>query len=170
MIIRAEPKDAKVLSELACSTFYDTFTGTCTEQDMQQFLEHYYNVPQMQTELQDEANFFYIYWQNDIAVGYVKFGADNSGFEELKKYKSVELKRLYIEKEYHGRGVAQALMNIFMQFATEQHYEVAWLGVWEFNYKAQHFYKKYGFENSGFSHPFPIGSTPQTDLWFWKKL
>ena len=45
-----------------------------------------------------------------------------------------------------------------------------WLGVWEHNYRAQKFYQKMGFEDTGYKHPFPIGNTPQTDLWYWKFL
>ena len=54
--------------------------------------------------------------------------------------------------------------------ATEKKYEAVWLGVWEHNIRAQKFYGKYGFEDSGYTHDFPIGSTPQTDKWFWKFL
>ena len=36
-------EDVSLLSEIAKKTFYDTFTGTCTENDMQLFLDQYYN-------------------------------------------------------------------------------------------------------------------------------
>ena len=38
-IRKIEPEDVHVLSELAKQTFFDTFTGTCTEEDMQSFLD-----------------------------------------------------------------------------------------------------------------------------------
>ena len=66
-------------------------------------------------------------------------------------------------------GVVQ-LMNFALDFAMTNKYEVVWLGVWEHNNRAQKFYWKYGFEKSGHTHPFPIGNTPQTDLWLWKFL
>ena len=53
-------------------------------------------------------------------------------------------------------------------FAAEKNYEVLWLGVWEHNYNAQSFYKKWGFIDTCDSHPFPIGNTPQTDNWMIK--
>jgi diamine N-acetyltransferase len=61
-------------------------------------------------------------------------------------------------------------MNLVLKYAADHAYEVVWLGVWEHNKKAQKFYAKYGFVNSGHTHDFPIGNTPQTDQWFWKYL
>ena len=52
-------EDAPVLAQIARQTFYDTFTGTCTEEDMQQYLEQYYNLPQVQSELSDEKDMFF---------------------------------------------------------------------------------------------------------------
>ena len=44
-----------------------------------------------------------------------------------------------------------------------------WLGVWEFNPRAQAFYEKYGFYEVG-RHIFQLGSDPQTDLLMQKDL
>ena len=59
-------------------------------------------------------------------------------------------------------------MNFALDFASEKKYEMMWLGVWEHNEKAKAFYKKFGFEDTGFNHLFPIGNTPQTDNWLIK--
>jgi GNAT superfamily N-acetyltransferase len=61
-------------------------------------------------------------------------------------------------------------MDFIIDYALQHKFEVLWLGVWEHNFRAQKFYEKYGFVNSGHTHDFPIGSTPQTDFWFWKFL
>ncbi|MES2849190.1 MAG: GNAT family N-acetyltransferase, partial [Bacteroidota bacterium] len=53
-------------------------------------------------------------------------------------------------------------------FAKENKYEVLWLGVWEHNDRAKKFYEKMGFKDSGHTHDFPIGNTPQRDNWLWK--
>ena len=162
--------DAECLSEVAARTFFDTFTGTCTEEDMQSFLIDYFNLTQVQLELSNPEDYYFFAEVDGKVVGYIRFMEDYSALPFMKKWKALELKRLYIEKEYHGQGVAQALMDYFLNFANENFYEAVWLGVWEFNIRAQKFYKKYGFENSGFTHDFPIGNTPQTDWWFWKML
>jgi GNAT superfamily N-acetyltransferase len=88
----------------------------------------------------------------------------------VRKWKALEQKRIYVLKEFKGKGIAQRLMQLVMDYAMANHYEVLWLGVWEHNERAQSFYRKYGFEDSGHTHDFPIGNTPQTDNWLWKFL
>jgi ribosomal protein S18 acetylase RimI-like enzyme len=88
----------------------------------------------------------------------------------IKQYRAIELKRIYVLKEYHSKKVGAALMGFALQFASEKQYEAVWLGVWEHNIKAQAFYKKWGFVDTGSSHNFPIGNTPQMDNWLIKLI
>ena len=169
-IRRITPREAQALSEMAKSTFRDTFTGTCTEEDMQHFLDNYFNLQQTQKELNDPKDFFYFAEVDGVRAGYLRIMEDYRNFELMEKWKALEIKRIYVLKEFQGKGIAQALMDFALDYAKENKYEVVWLGVWEYNYRAQKFYSKYGFENSGHTHPFPIGNTPQTDFWLWKFL
>jgi len=169
-IRRATLADADALSAIASRTFYDTFTSTCTKQDMQSFLVDYFNLKLLQAELSNEQDFYYLAESTGNVIGYLRFMEDYRNLPLMKEWKAVELKRIYVSKEFHGKGVAQQLMNFTVQYAVNNQYEVIWLGVWEHNLRAQRFYEKYGFINSGHTHDFPIGSTPQTDFWMWKFL
>src|ERR1700679_3449443 len=93
---KIEPSEAEALSALAKQTFYDTFVGTCTEEDMNNFLEEYFNAPQLKTELEDTASFNFFAIVNDIPVGYIRFKEDYNTFEYMKKWKAIELRRLYV--------------------------------------------------------------------------
>lgn len=169
-IRRIGEEDVAALSVIARQTFYDTFTGTCTEADMQGFLNRYYSVAQLGNELADKETYCFFAEEEGVPVAYLQFKESYDSFAEIKKWKALELKRIYVLKDYQGKGIAQKLMDFFLDFATERNYEVVWLGVWEHNLKAQNFYSKYGFVNSGYTHDFPIGNTPQTDVWLWKFL
>lgn len=169
-IRRINTDDAAALAALARKTFYDTFTGTCTEEDMQGFLDQFYSEAQLGRELQDEAMFCFFAEAEKVPVAYLQFKESYTGFPEIKKWKALELKRIYVLNEFQGKGIAQKLMDFFLDFAASKKYEAVWLGVWEHNVRAQKFYEKYGFEDSGFTHDFPIGTTPQTDKWLWKFL
>lgn len=162
--------DIGELVHIARRTFYDTFTGTCSEKDMEGFLDKFYNPQRLKAELATPGNHFYFAEADGQTAGYLQFMEDYSGFPMMKKWKALELKRIYILTTYQGMGVAQRLMDHYLEYAKAHQYEVAWLGVWEHNTKAQRFYEKYGFANSGHTHDFPIGDTPQTDYWFWKFL
>jgi len=169
-IRRVVADDVATLSAIAKQTFYDTFTGTCTEADMQSFLEEYFNETQLSKELANEHDYCFFAEVDGKPAGYLRFMEDYNSFPLMKQWKALELKRIYILKEYHGKGIAQKLMDFFMEYAAVNEYKALWLGVWEYNNRAQHFYAKYGFENSGHTHDFPIGDTPQTDNWLWKFL
>ncbi len=169
-IRRVTINDVSALSVIARQTFYDTFTGTCTEDDMQSFLDQFYNKEQLGKELMDAETFCFFAEAGGKPVAYLQVKEDYENFTLIKKWKALELKRIYVLKEFHGNGIAQILMDYFLNFAAEKKYEVVWLGVWEHNIRAQKFYEKYGFINSGHTHDFPIGNTPQTDLWLWKFL
>lgn len=170
IIRRATIADAVKLSAISIQTFYDTFVGTCKEEDMTAFLKEYFNLKQVQAELSNENDFYYLAELNGRVVGYCRWMEDYTNFSLMKQWKSLELKRIYVLKEYHGKGVAQQLMNLVIQYAQSNQYQVLWLGVWENNHRAQKFYEKNLFVNSGHTHDFPIGATPQTDCWFWRFL
>lgn len=90
--------------------------------------------------------------------------------EQLKPFRSIELVRLYVLKEFHGMGVANELMDFAIAFAKQSGYEKMYLSVWEYNFRARGFYEKHRFVNSGVKNDFPLGSTPQTDYWFVRDL
>jgi len=167
-IRRAVVIDAKLIAELSAVTFFDTFKGTCTDDDMQGFIELYFNEEQVESELQNVDDFYFIAFVNGIAAGYIRMKEEVSDVEIINKHKGIELKRIYVFKEYHSKKIGAALMNFALDFAAEKNYELIWLGVWEYNERAKAFYNKFGFEDSGVMHSFPIGNTPQTDVWLYR--
>jgi GNAT superfamily N-acetyltransferase len=160
-----------LLQTIGRKTFDDTFGNTCTLADMRGVLERYFNTSQCESELQDPQDNFFFQEDDGVVKGYMRINTIYGCFlEDLKPYKCIELVRLYVLKEYHGAGVAKELMNFAIAFAEENGYERMYLSVWEYNFRARGFYEKHGFVNSGVQNDFPLGSTPQTDLWFVKDL
>lgn len=169
-IRRATVADAAALTALARETFYDTFTGTCTEADMQEFLDAVFTETQLAKELADPEDYCVLAFFDDQLAGYLRCKEDPDSFPLMRQWKAIELKRIYVTKRFLGKGIAQALMDWCLAFATHRGYEAIWLGVWEHNERAKRFYEKYAFTDSGHRHGFPIGQTPQTDLWLWRFL
>ena len=167
---RIEKNELAQLSTIAKKTFFNTFINTCTAEDMNGFLEENYNDEKLLSELNNSSYHYFFATINNEVVGYLLFTEEYKHLSILQQWKALELKRIYVLQQYQGKGVAQALMNFYMDFAIKNNYEVVWLGVWEQNEKAKAFYAKYGFIDSGYTHDFPIGNTPQTDVWLWKFL
>ena len=169
-IRRGTLNDASLLSQLSITTFLDTFRGTCTDEEIEQFVQQHFNVDQVYKELQDQNDFYFIAFANRESAGYIRMKEEESDVALIRKYKAIELKRIYVLKEYLSQKVGAAVMKFALQFAAEKNYEAVWLGVWEHNLRAQVFYKKWGFIDTGATHDFPIGNTPQMDNWLMKLI
>ncbi len=169
-IRRAVKDDARLLSEISGITFLDTFKGTCTDEDMKGFIETYFNVGQVYRELEDENDFYFIGFVGDETAGYIRMKEEKNEVPTINKYKGIELKRIYVLGKYQSQKIGAKLMMFVLDFAAEKNYDLVWLGVWEHNEKAKLFYERFGFQDSGTTHPFPIGNTPQTDRWYYKLI
>jgi ribosomal protein S18 acetylase RimI-like enzyme len=167
-IRRASYSDAQILAELSAVTFFDTFKDTCTPDDMNGFIKSYFSIKQIRNELRNLNDFYFIGYINNKAVGYLRLKEEKSDVEIINCHKAIELKRIYVLKEYHDKKIGAALMNFALNFGAEKNFEMLWLGVWEHNERAKGFYQKFGFHDSGVTHTFPIGNTPQTDSWLYK--
>lgn len=169
-IRKATTEDTEMLAELSYKTFWDAFHEhpENAPEDMADYMEKAFSVETLRSELNDKNVIFLIAESENELAGYAKitFGAIEDG---IIAEKPVELNRLYSHQKFLGKGVGAALMDECFQIAKENDCDVMWLGVWEFNPRAQAFYRKYGFTEVG-KHVFQLGSDAQTDLLMQKEL
>jgi len=171
MIRRGDLNDITILQKIGRKTFDDTFSNTCTKEDMRGVLERYFNTVQCAFELSDNEDNFFFFEESGIVKGYMRINSKHTcPLETYKNQKCIELVRLYVLKEYHGAGIANKLMDFAVDFARKLGFNIMYLSVWEYNFRARGFYEKHGFVNSGVENDFPLGSTPQTDYWFVREL
>lgn len=163
--------DVALLQTIGRKTFADTFGNTCTKDDMQGVLELYFNPAQVALELADDADNFFFYEEDGFVKGYMRMNAKHTcPLVSFQNRKCIELVRLYVLNEFHGTGIANELMDYAVAFTCQHDFDVMYLSVWEYNFRARGFYEKHGFVNSGIENDFPLGSTPQTDYWFVREL
>jgi ribosomal protein S18 acetylase RimI-like enzyme len=158
----------KQLQEIGRKTFYETFAGSNTEEDMQKYLDESFAETKLTEELTDQNSEFYFAKIEDKIIGYLKinFGASQT---ELKDNKALEIERIYVPKEYHGKKVGQILYDKAIEIANQNKSDYVWLGVWEENTRAINFYKKNGFIEFD-KHIFKLGYDEQTDIMMKLKL
>ena len=163
-IRQATATDAKLLTDLAYTTFWDAFAHhpKNAADDLNHYMRQAFNVEQITSELADEKSIFLIAEMNGEAAGYAKIIVDNIE-AGITAERPIELNRLYSHQKFLGQGVGQQLMDACFERAKQEGRDVMWLGVWEFNPRAQRFYERNGFRKVG-SHTFVLGSDPQTDL------
>ncbi|HVF29557.1 MAG TPA: GNAT family N-acetyltransferase [Pyrinomonadaceae bacterium] len=161
---RATVDDAKVLTDLAYTTFWDAFAHhpKNAPDDLNHYMRQAFNVEQISSELDDATNIFLIAEMDGEAAGYSKLILGNIE-PGITAERPVELQRLYTHQRHLGQGVGQRLMDACFEKAREEDRDVMWLGVWEYNPRAQRFYEKNGFRVVG-SHVFQLGDDSQTDL------
>ena len=169
-IRRAEAVDAEMLAELCRKTFWDAFHEhpENAPEDMAAYMEKAFSVQTLRAELNEENSIFLIAEIENQTGGYAKvmFGNSEKG---ITAERPIELNRLYAHQKFLGEGIGKALMDECFEIARENDCDVMWLGVWEFNPRAQAFYRKNGFYEVG-RHIFQLGSDPQTDLLMQKNL
>lgn len=169
-IRKATIEDAEMLTPLAYKTFWDAFHDhpKNAPEDLADYMSKAFSLEQIRRELADGNSIFLIAEMENEPVGYAKLVVDYIE-PGVTAEKPIELNRLYSKTEYLGKGVGAALMEECFAVAKNLGCDAMWLGVWEYNPRAQRFYEKYGFRRVG-KHTFHLGSDAQTDLLMQKEI
>jgi ribosomal protein S18 acetylase RimI-like enzyme len=162
------PADASALAELAARTFIDTFTANTHPDDMKVYVAEAYGPVQQGRELADPDINTLLVHVDDLLAGYAQLRRKPAP-ACVTGERPIELWRFYMSQGWHGRGIAQQLMQAVEGGARRAGAGTLWLGVWEQNERAKAFYRKCGFVDVG-SHIFLVGSDPQTDRIMTKTL
>lgn len=161
-IRKAQINDARALSEMAEATFRATFGAMNTAEHMELHCRTSYGEQIQAAEISDPGMVTLVSEDEDKLIGYAQLRWGKAPDCVSAKY-PVEIQRLYVVEDWHGKGAAQQLMKACID-QIEQHGSGAlWLGVWERNPRAISFYKKLGFVEVG-DHTFPLGGDPQRDI------
>ncbi len=160
--------DIEQLQIIGRQTFRETFANGNTEENMQKYLEEGFSIEKLTAELSDKNSEFYFATNDNKVIGYLKlnFGKAQT---ELIDHKELEIERIYVIKEFHGKQVGQILYNIALKIARKSKADYLWLGVWEENPRAINFYRKNGFVEFD-KHIFKLGDAVQTDIMMRLKL
>lgn len=165
-ICKATRDDAALIANISRQTFYDAFAPDNTKENMDKFLAEQFTRGKLMLEVGFRENTFLLAYVDDELAGYVKL-RDGKQPTELRGAAALEIARLYVVKEYIGKGVGAALMQASLEIAKEKGKQLVWLGVWERNQKAIDFYNRWGFQK--FSEcDFLLGNDLQRD-WLMKK-
>lgn len=151
-----------LLQTIAIQTFCETFSDVNSEENMKKYLEDSFSIGKLSAELGDENSKFYFARSGNNVIGYLKLNTGQSQ-TEMKKANAVEIERIYVLKDFHGKKAGQLLYEKALQIARQLNAEYIWLGVWEHNPRAIRFYTKNGFEAFD-RHIFILGDDRQTDI------
>ena len=167
MLVRVKKEEASLLRELEVATYQETFGPFIKEADMAHYFDNELSLATIEKELEDPESETYFVVKDDKIAGFLKFNWGKAQTEPVEMDNAFEIQRIYVKKEHHGKGYGKEMFSFALKEAQKRGFDWAWLGVWERNYKAQNFYKQFGFERFS-EHHFITGETVDTD-WLLRK-
>ena len=138
----AAPADAPILENVFRRAFVETFGHLYRPEDLDFFLVRM-DEAAWRGELADPAFRIRLAEVDGMAAGLAKLGP--LGLPVAPEGKALELKQLYLLREWHGCGIAPVLMDWTIDQARLQGAEQLYLSVWTQNDRARAFYARYGF-------------------------
>lgn len=110
IIHKAGIKDLETIQSIGIQTFSETFAESNSEEAMKTYLEESFSTEKVNSELNNPDSYFYIAWEEDIPVGYLKL---NSGFAQTEAHDDtyMEIERIYVKQSHHGKKVGQLLYD-----------------------------------------------------------
>ncbi len=144
---RLGPKDASLLSEVALKAYADHYLHLWHDGG-KWYMEKYFSVERLETELKDENSVFFLAYYNNSPVGFLKLNI-NAPLESKEEKNCIELERIYLSKDAAGKGIGRRLADLTFTIAKEYNKDIVWLKAMDSSEGAISFYKKMCFEISG---------------------
>jgi GNAT superfamily N-acetyltransferase len=161
-IRRAGAADAEALAAFGERTFRETYGAVNTPANTDNYVRGAYGSATQMAELGDPKITTLVAVDPEGAL---------AGFAQLRMDRPVpsrgaapatELWRFYVDRPWHGQGLAGQLMSAVRQETRAQGHDTLWLAVWEHNPRAITFYTREGFRSIG-QQSFQLGDDLQTD-------
>jgi len=163
----AGPDDAALLHRLAAASFALACPPGTTEEAIADFIATTLSEARFEDYLADPARDLLIVEADGLPVGYSMLVAgdptDSDVLAVVTRRPTVELSKIYLLAGAHGTGASAELMQRSIATAVARGAASVWLGVNQFNARANRFYEKNGFEKVGVKH-FLVGGKLEDDF------
>ena len=159
--------DARELADFSRDTFVATFGHNYPPEDLRDYIAAKYGEPIQRREIENPVIHYRLAFAGGAIAGYCKTGPYDLPHQLAASERALELHRLYVSEATKGAGAAQALMDDALAWARGQGANTMYLSVWETNFRAQAFYRRYGFEHVT-EHGFMVGSVRDRDF-IWRR-
>lgn len=154
--------DGPALAGMAQQSFTETFGHLYDPADLATFLESAFGPETgLPAQIGDPSLQIRCARADGAIIGFCKLGPPSLPIPD-RRATAIELRQLYILKSWHGRGVAQELMDWALAQARGAGAPEMYLSVFIDNHRAQRFYTRYGFEDVG-PYSFMVGNHADED-------
>lgn len=150
--------DIPAIDRVFRDSFDDTFGHLYRPEDLSAFMTQF--TPETWAQEMESCAFRLAEADGEI-VGFLKLGPLTLPVETDQP--AIELRQLYLVKDWHGRGLAHALTDWAIAEARRQGARELYLTVYTDNHRARRFYDKYGFVEVG-PYAFMVGNHADEDI------
>lgn len=147
-IVKAQPKDAKLLSKIGAESFLTAHGHSAPKKDIDNYVTHNFNENTFKSDVLDDNNLYYLIYYNNKIAGYSKI-IFNKANKNIPAQNITNLSRLYLLEEFYNLGLGKILFDFNLQLCKKNNQIGIWLAVWVENQKAIKFYNKVGFNKVG---------------------
>jgi diamine N-acetyltransferase len=157
---RATPEDAAALATFAARTFRETYAppaGPCDPDDVEAYVAEHFGPALQAAELADPDLRVLVAERGGAMAGYAVVRTESRPTEAaqfaaepgedaaaLAGGATAELARLYVDRPWHGSGVAATLLDAARAEAAAAGARALWFSVYQRNPRALAFYRKRG--------------------------
>lgn len=137
------------LCAMAREAFSDTFGHLYDREPFDRYLDEAYGPGgSMERGIVDATIRWIVAMSGDQPIGYAKLSALVAP-APAPRSGAMELRQIYVDKRWHGRGVGDALIEWALDTARSEGAPEIYLTVFVHNARAKRFYTRYGFSEVG---------------------
>lgn len=156
-IIQADISHAAIIATIGKKSFRNAFENLFrSKEELFEYLEYSYDPVKLTKSIRKENNVYLLACSDGAAVGFAKV-KKHSLNEQIESGAQMELQKIYLLPEHHGRGIGTALLKEVKNLAREIYPDYIWLDTHISNENAIHLYEKNGFKKMG-NYFFTIGT------------
>ncbi len=144
----ATPADALCLGVLSTQVFLDTYAAQGVSPALAREALAQHSVAVYEALLADAAVTIVVAERAGHLVGFAQV-SDGLGHALVPAAAASELRRLYVQERFTGRGVGRDLLRHAEKAAAARGADTLWLTAWEGNVRALQFYPRCGYEELG---------------------
>ena len=154
--------EAEPFSAFAERLFRDTYTDGYDPSDVDAYVSHAFSPTQQAAELREPGGRVLVVEDaRDGLLGFAHLRQTPAPAVLAGRF-ALEISRFYVDRPWHGRGIARVLMSACIAEARSRGADALWLLVYQDNPRAVAFYEKSGFKKSG-TQPFRLGNRVDQD-------
>lgn len=144
----AAPRDLPSLEALGPRTFQEAFGALLPEAAIRSRMALVYAPDRLKRDLADPGQAWFVAEAEGGLAGFLALREDPAPVC-VPRPDPMELSRLYVAQDWHGRGPGKALLAAGCEAARAKGARSLWLLSWEANARAMAFYRREGFEPCG---------------------